>query len=343
MAVSVTDVWSHGVAPPTVERDAWRCPLHIRTDAVGRVRARPLHAPSLVRLTRGLVKVRPDVVNVHFITSEALYFARLQRLFGYRLVLSAHGSDLLLPQMSWQGALPELLRRADAVTAVSEEVRRAVIREGGLSEDDVDVIPNGIDIEYWRPAQACQRKGTVAVGRLESVKGFDLLLHAFAGLSARGSRTSLTFIGDGPQHAALRDLADDLEIADRVEFTGRLDRDAVRRRLHAAELFVMPSRSEGLPLALLEAMACGLPVVATRVGGMPEVVGSDAGLCVEPEDPGALEQGMRRLLDDPEGAAALGRAALARAQDFSAEVVGRPFLALYERVLDTHPRQDTRR
>jgi glycosyltransferase involved in cell wall biosynthesis len=182
--------------------------------------------------------------------------------------------------------------------------------------DRLAVVSNFVDVRAVA-ARRAPGKGAVYVGRLSHEKGVDVLVEAIGRLPGR----HLEVVGDGPERARLEALAAAVAPG-RVRFLGRLPREQVLDRLRAAAVAVLPSRChENQPMAVLEAFACGVPVVAADLGGLPELV--DAGRCGElfpAEDAGALAAALGRLLDDPARAAALGAAARARAeQEFTPE------------------------
>jgi glycosyltransferase involved in cell wall biosynthesis len=152
------------------------------------------------------------------------------------------------------------------------------------------------------------------VGRVVYQKGLDLLLHALGRLV--GDAWTLTIAGDGPQRAPLELLAAHLGIADRIRFAGWLDGDGLVDAYHGANLFVYPSRHEGMPNAVLEAMASALPVIATRIAGNEELVGEgETGLLIEPENQQALEKALSDLMADGERRRRLGEAARVRVSE----------------------------
>jgi glycosyltransferase involved in cell wall biosynthesis len=166
----------------------------------------------------------------------------------------------------------------------------------------------------------------VGLGRLYPVKGFEVLVRAFAAAGARVPHWQLEVWGEGPERGALERLAGELGMADRIRFPG-ITQDAYAV-LRSADLFVLPSHVEGFPNALLEAMACGLPVVSTRFGGAAADIVQDGvdGLLVPPGDPEAMAEAMVQLMLDPQRRARLGGRAEAVVERFSAERV----LALWE-------------
>jgi len=289
-------------------------------------------AAALARCCRHLWRLRPDVVNVHFVTPGAEYFVLLRPVFGYRLVMSLHGSDVLRPDPDDLSRLERLLPRADRITAVSPATAARAADLARLEPGTVRVIANGIDGAFWRAADEprdARRPIILSVGRLDPVKGHDVLLKAFAQVAARVSGAGLVIVGGGGGRARLEALAGELGIGGAVEFAGELAPSGVRARMRQAACFALSSRSEGWPLAPLEAMAAGLPVVATRVGAMPDILEPDAGVLVSPEDPSALAEALARVLTDTTFAARLRRAGAARVARFEAADAD----AAYEHVL----------
>jgi glycosyltransferase involved in cell wall biosynthesis len=231
-----------------------------------------------------------------------------------------------------------LAGRDDATTAVSDAV--AEFAQSRLGVTAPRVVPNGVDLARFAtlPDRAAARAAlglgdgplVGALGRLDRQKGFDVLLPALVELEG----VSLALAGAGPEREALEAQARTLGIADRVRFLGLLD--DVRPLLAACDVFCMPSRWEGFGLALAEAMACGLPCVASRIDSLPEVLG-DAGVLVPVEDPRALAQAVDALLADPDGARALGEAARARAQRYAVESMVAGYAAIYAEVAGGGP------
>jgi len=236
-------------------------------------------------------------------------------------------------------------RGVDAVVAISEGVR-AVLVAGGVDPTRIEVIRSGVEIEDFaatdeKRASARDALGlddTVAmiavVAALEYRKGHDVLLEAVAGIADPTIR--LCFAGEGSRMEELRKRALDLALADRVAFLGRID--DVRPILAAADVVAMPSRQEGLGVAVLEAMAAGRPVVASAVGGLPEAVGRDAGILVPPEDVLALRAALERVLGDRALGVRLAIAARKRVRaGFAMVGVAQAMLGVYDRVMaETH-------
>lgn len=212
-----------------------------------------------------------------------------------------------------------VLRRADAFVVLSPSVADE-LAASAFPRQRIVCIPNGVDPKQFSPPTMEERvvarralgieaeRVVLCVGRLARVKGQDVLLSALARLEAMRPPPLLVLVGGGPEQTNLEAQATALGIGQRVRFVGAVD--DVRPYLRAADCFVLPSRSEGMPLALIEAMAIGLPCVATRVGGSRDLISpGETGLLVEPEDPGELAAALDILLREDRMAAHLGAAA----------------------------------
>lgn len=236
--------------------------------------------------------------------------------------------------------LVALLRQADAWAVLSPE-SRAELTAAGFAPERIFETRNGVDLRRYTPADPATRArlraelglppdATVALfaGRLTAQKGLADLLGAWEQARASAAHPLLAICGDGPLRAELERLAASRGLAD-VRFVGKSERMADWYR--AADLFALPSYAEGNSNALLEAMACGLPVVASLVGGTAELVGPQGRhLLHEPGDVAAIAAHLRALLADPEGRANLGRRLSERARaQFSIDVVARHYLACY--------------
>ena len=291
-----------------------------------------------------------DVLHAHYALPHAVsaYLARQAARADRgprrppKLVTTLHGTDITLvgTAPSYAPLTQFVITESDAVTAVSEDLARRTrenfCRDGDGTPCAIDVIPNFVDTELFHPgAGATGLEGppsAVHVSNFRAIKRVPWLLEAFA-LATRGSEARLTLVGDGPEQAAARAAAQRLGIAERVLFLG--ERDALPELLAPADVFVLASRDESFGLSALEAMSCGTPVVATRVGGVPEVVTDEVtGLLAEVDDLEGFADRLGRLLFDRDRAAAMGRAARGDALErFARErVIGR-YEALYRRVI----------
>jgi len=199
------------------------------------------------------------------------------------------------------------LRRADKIICPCAQAAQEA-RAAGVDPTRIALLPHGVDTGFFVPAaEPGSRTNIVFVGRLDYMKGVHVLLHAAHILQQRGTRYHLRIIGDGPERKNLEALAQHLGLADAVLFAGELA--DVRAQLQRAAVFVLPSLSEGLSNVILEAMACALPVVATRAGGNPDLIQDRiTGVLVAPEQPGELAEALAQLLSDQDLARRLGSA-----------------------------------
>ena len=276
-------------------------------------------------------------------TGSNVYTRLAARYAGVPIVLSTvHNSLFDYDVPGWRRRLYVLAERltsplADRIVAVSRAIARDLVARYGVDAARTVVVHNGIDAWAFRAAREPAvvraalglgdgRRVIVMAGRMTPQKGWDVLLEAAARLRAVRADVACVCVGDGPLSPALARRAAELELDAR--FTGA--RDDVADLLGCADVVVLASRSEGLPFTLLEAMALGKPVVATRVGGVPEVVEDGrSGRLVPREDPAALATAIADVLDSPEAAAmgARGRARVER--EFTLDGMVRALEAVY--------------
>lgn len=229
--------------------------------------------------------------------------------------------------------LRRVWRRAAAVVANSQGLR--ALGHAFEPKVPIAVIPNGVDLEQFKVAERqWQPPRLLFVGRVVYQKGLDILLDALAGL--KKSSWKLDIVGDGPRREKLQAQSRELGIADRLSFLGWQNGKDLVRRYADANLFVYPSRHEGMPNAVLEAMACSLPVLATHISGNEELVAhKQTGLLVPSEDAHALRAALSELLPDPDGRQRMGATARKRVEtQYSWQRVSKEYLDLMQRVLE---------
>jgi glycosyltransferase involved in cell wall biosynthesis len=278
-----------------------------------------LHAlPTLGRIARFIRSRRIQLVILEYPLTWMYYFLALRRLVGVKLIVGVHGDDVLsLPHTSRheQWLVRRLVRQADWLVGHSRSLLAATERIVGPLREQQSCIPYGIEPERVR--RLAQSSGqlpfgleapyVLTVAKLYPRKAIEVLLRAISGLGELPGKWRFVIVGDGPEEQHLRELASRLRIADRVVFTGELTLQDTAGLHERCEFFVLPSRSEPFGIALLEAMAFGKAVVATRVGGIPEFVrDGQNGILVEADDSDALGAAMTRLLKDPALRARLG-------------------------------------
>lgn len=223
-------------------------------------------------------------------------------------------------------------RRAPLIISTSDYCRRQISAHYAVPADKVVIVPEGIDLSAWpAPDPALREPATVlCVARQYPRKHIADLIRAWPSVRAQVPAAKLVIIGDGPEHTKLAALAQGLGLAESVALLGALPDDAaVREWYRRATVFCLPSVQEGFGIVFLEAMAAGLPIVATTAAAIPEVVPDGvAGLLVPPADVAALAAALTRLLKDPELAAQLGAAGRDHVQRYDWEQVADRFLAV---------------
>ncbi len=319
---------------PAVVVHADRFPYPFGPGAPGRSRlATPwIYLGSIRRLIGFLRRHTPAVVNLRYVNFDAVPLVWLQRRCGYRLVLTFSGGDVALAERNrlarWR--IGFAVRRAGAVTAVSEDLCRRVERLYGRP---VRCLPNGVEPAAQTPLPApSESDAFVFCGRLVAVKRLPFLLRAYAACVRRGIRTRLRIVGSGPEAAALERLVQELGIGDRVEFLGGLPHDQALAELARGRALVLTSASEGLPMVALEAMARARPVVASRVGGLPELITDGVeGWLFPPDQPEALIDRLMALDADPSAADRAGQLGRHRVEaTFSIDRMVENYLDLYD-------------
>jgi glycosyltransferase involved in cell wall biosynthesis len=249
-----------------------------------------------------------------------------------------------LKQWRWYsfiGMQKRVARGMNAIITVSESARRDISRDFGIPAGRLRVIPNGIDTELFHPLPGIPREpGRIIVTNSADMplKGLAYLLRALPEIRRRRRGLRLVVIGSPRPGGTVERLVGALGIGDAVEFTGRITEAELVRHYARAWVAVVPSVYEGFGLPAGEAMACAVPVVSTRGGALPEVVG-DAGLLVPPADPPALAAAVLKLLADPGLAERLGRAGWVRAHRcFSWRLAAERTVSAYREVMDAHRR-----
>lgn len=282
----------------------------------------PAMTLSVRRLVREIHARDPvDLVDGHYIYPDAEAALEAGRLTGAPVVLSARGTDLnLYPRFpAIRKRIRAHLTACDHLICVCSELKRVAL-DLGMPESRISVIGNGVDTSVFHAldrAESRRKLGMppedriiLSVGHLVERKGFHILLRAFVRLKDR-DRLRLVIAGDGEMRQQLRKLAAELGIADRVTFAGAVRNDALPEWYSASDYFVMASSREGWPNAVCEALACGLPVIATRVWGMPEIVTDDnLGILIGERTPEALAAGLEQAMNrdwDSAAIAARGR------------------------------------
>ena len=253
-----------------------------------------------------LRRLRPDLVHSQNLGMGAPAFLG-KKLWRRPYVVWGQGTDVYLPWLFKRAISRPVLGNADSVIGLTEDMR-ARLQE--MCPRDVEVIPNGIDLESYEglPLKAAARaqlalcvdeKIIAFVGTLLAIKGLRYLVEAMRSVRREDATARLVLVGDGVERQRLELLVRERGLGDCVTFVGRVYNDVVPHYLAASDVFVLPSLSEGFPVTILEAMAAGAPIVASRVRGLPEIVEEGQnGFLVEPGSPEQLADRILLLLGD---------------------------------------------
>jgi glycosyltransferase involved in cell wall biosynthesis len=339
--------------PPTVEAARRRGCRVVEVDGLAREVSPARDVAAVLQLWRMFRRARPAIVHTH--TSKAGFVGRLAAwLAGVPAVIhQPHGHIFYgywsRPRTAAFVALERIAAHwTDTIVTltpreIDEHLERGIGRRAQYA-----VVPSGVPTEALRSAaipqaqaQARARLGlppdayvVAGVGRLVPIKGFDLLIAALGDMVARVPGARVLLIGDGAERGALEAQARALGVADRLHVAGTVT--DLFGLLVAADVLAAPSRNEGMGRVLVEAMALGLPVVGTRVGGIPDViVDGECGLLVPPEDPAALAAALVELGLDAARRAKLGAGARPRAEAFSTAVAAAAMRAIYDGLVGT--------
>jgi glycosyltransferase involved in cell wall biosynthesis len=288
---------------------------------------------SLAQLVRAFRADRPDVVHTH--NSGIHHYAVVAaRLAGVPVVVNTRHSPFTSEHTKRERHYAWALRYTDRVVFVSETTRDQVTQSLGNRQFSRSVILNGIPTQDFRShgMSTGRTRGIIfgTVGRLVPIKAHDVLIEAFAEIVEEFPHARLRIAGGGPLMVNLQQQISQKGLSGAVSLEGPTLAPHI-------DVFVLPSRSEGMPLVLLEAMASGLPIVATRVGGIPEIVQNDIGWLCQPDDPHALAAAMRDAAQSPDLARRGAAAAKLALDRFDIDTMCDQYLDLFRQLLGRRP------
>jgi len=295
---------------------------------------------ALRLIGRRVKRLDPDVLHGHGAKGAAL--ARLCPGAPRAIrVYTPHGGSLVYRPGTLAGGFYRMLEwllkwRTDLFLFESDYIAAVFRGEVGEPRAMVRVVHNGVgEAEFAPVAVRPDATDIVCVGELRPVKAIDVLISALAILARRGRRVSATIAGEGPQGAELKALAERLGVAGQVRFIGHCP---ARAAFAMGRMLVIPSRAESLPYVVLEAAAAGIPIIATRVGGTPEIFGPQAAHLIAPDDMTALVGAISAALDDPAEVTRVAEVVQARVRsEFSVETMVEGGLAAYREALAKTP------
>ena len=268
------------------------------------------------KLWRMVRKYKIDLIHAHYVMPPGLIAVICSMFSGAKTAITIHGSDIfvLARKPILKSIIKFILKRSDYVFVVSDSLKENVLKLGieGL-ENKLSITYNAVDVERFRPDQTStfkeemhinpQKPVILFVGNLVWQKGVEYLIRAKEFMN---TEAEIVIVGDGPLLEELKAIVE-FEKMEGITFTGA--RTDIENIMPAADIFVLPSLSEGRPTVILEAMASGLPVVATKVGGIPEIVTKETGVLIHPEDSVALAEIGDKILQDKELKEKMGKTA----------------------------------
>ena len=271
---------------------------------------------------------RPDLIFAAWAYPDGWAAVEIGRSAGLPVVVKVHGSDLLtLPGTPGRGRrTAQAVSRADAVVAVSQHLAIKAVQMGAKAEN-VSVVYDGINSSLFHPGERDEARRRINisgndpmilfVGNLVPVKGTDVLVEACSRLVRQSVTFRCCIVGQGPLKETLQKRISQLGLADCVTLVGPVEHERLPEWFRAADVFVLPSRSEGVPCVLLEAAGCQTPFVASRVGGIPEIAHLNQGRMVEPENTAELADAIADILKNPPSRQAIS--AFSRGHDDAAK------------------------
>lgn len=252
-----------------------------------------------------LKKVNPNIIHAQSVGNGIPAFLS-KKILKKPYVVCGQGSDIYLPWLFKNPISKLVITNANTVIALTEDMKTEIQK---IYDIEISVIPNGINLDKFRNLSRETfrkrlgiKKGEkiiTFVGTLRPVKGLKYLIQAMNIISKQDTGIKLMLVGDGEERLALQELVKELDLEDRVTFVGKVLNEEIPGYMIASDVFVLPSLSESFGIVNLEAMACGLPIVASKVGGLPEIVKNGVnGFLVEPKNPEQISDKVLLLLGD---------------------------------------------
>lgn len=304
---------------------------------------------SVVCILRGFLvfrRIRPEVVNIHFLGANAFYIMLLHMIMRFKIVVTLHGSieapykDLAQTEGYWEAKIlnwtaDRILHQASTIVCISQYLYKKVMTTFPDLQNRCKIIPVGLEFPNFDQMKAARSNFILGAGRLSFEKGFDTLIRAFEEVSQIFPDLRLVIAGDGDERGNLERMVASSNLTGKVVFLGEVKRAKVMELFSGCKLAVVPSRIEGFGAIILEAMAMGAPIVATSVGGIPELIDDgETAFLVTPENPQELAAKIRFLLLNPDLLNHVGAQAKVKLQgkyDWH-EIAGR-YVDIYQKVL----------
>jgi len=317
----------------------------IATYNLNQTRVKRLFGPLLS--FKALVGLKIDILHVHHVPLWQRIW-RTAKLAKIPVVLTEHAKYSISRSNKLQEACRKAAGTANCFTTVSKDLKDYFVKEIGIPEESITVIPNGVDTSRFAPGpkngvlrdllpDKFAGKVLISVGRLTEAKDQMTLLSAIELLKKQGRNIFLIVVGDGELRIPLGNEIAQKDLTHCVYLAG--SRSDVYQLLPGVDAFILSSKREGFPMSILEAMAAGLPVIATNVGGIPEIVkDGENGILIPPQDQYSLANAICRVLDDPGFAANLAiRARISIEQSYSIQAITETYTKIYLSILERNP------
>jgi phosphatidylinositol alpha-mannosyltransferase len=299
--------------------------------------------PAMLNLSIKLVE-GADIVHAHIPYPSAIIAYIIKKIKKRPYLVTSQGSELLdYPEEKMLRLIKPIikitLKDADHVHVISTALKNSITSNFGVPSQKITIIPNGINLTLFNPSKAKKRKSRkeytiISVSRLTEKNGLDYLIRAMPEVLKKFD-CKLLIVGDGDQKTSLKKLVRELAIEDKVEFKGWVEYEKVPEMVASSDLFVRASISEGLGTAFLEAMACGVPVVGSRVQGILDIIkDGDNGILVEPRNIKAISKSIIRVLEDSNLRNKLIKKGLNFVEKFKWELISQQYLELYEKIVE---------
>lgn len=291
-----------------------------------------------LKIVRVLRKIEPDIVHSQGMGMPGFL---AKKFFKKPYLVWERGTEVYSPGLFARLLSKLVLRNANAVIALTKDMKREMQR---TCKRDILVIPNGIDLERFENLPPDVMRGQLQVragerlvlfvGRFRPEKGARYLIEAMETIRQKNQPVRLILIGEGGEEEALKLLVRQLNLGDYIDFLGQIPNEEVPRYMAAADVFVLPSLSEGFPNVILEAMASGLPIVATKVAGLAEIIkDGENGFLVEPENPEQIALKVLLLLEDDDLREKISGNNKERVKDYTFEKVIASIEQVYQKVV----------
>jgi glycosyltransferase involved in cell wall biosynthesis len=286
---------------------------------------------ALLKLYKQLNKIKPDIVHTHM--SAFIYTIPWIFLKGKKILHTIHNRPIYEFSQKLRSIIKALYQMKKAVPiAISDTIAKEVKDVYKIKEDRIEVIYNPVDINLYNRNSIENKKSDditfINVARFTNVKNQSLLIDAFSKVREQINNVKLILVGDGELRNLVEKKVAQNGLSDVVEFTGNIQN--VAEKLRSADVFVLPSHYEGLPLTILEAMASGLPIIATNVGGVPDIV-KDNGFLFKDNDLNGLVAAMLELAQDMKVREEMGKKSIKYVEKFDVKSIADQYQLLYER------------